>query len=274
MGTFTDLADLRLEIGKRLERNATDHARHAFADRIIDYAVANSSFRLPSHLNAPADVPEGLPDVLIDQEVEVMHDEFRSSLARQGITEEAYLKVTGQTTDELHAELRPKAEERVKVLLVVSKIADAEGITVSDAYVEAEVDQARERYAENPRLVKYFDSDRGRNFIRSTARRSRTVEHLIDEWLVAHPEHPPLPHADGDDQRSVVQTPAVEAAGSIGATDPASLEDPSDSADGSHDHAAHDHAAHDHHHHLAPAHTTATEAQAEAEGSTPAAGRA
>ena len=37
-----------------------------------------------------------LPDVLIDQEVEVMHDELRSALARQGIAEEAYLKVVEQ----------------------------------------------------------------------------------------------------------------------------------------------------------------------------------
>ena len=277
MGSFADLTELRDEIRKRLERNATDHARHAFADRIIDYAVANASFRLPPHLNVSGDAPEGLPDVLIDQEIEVMHDEFRSSLARQGITEEAYLRVTGQTTDELHRELRPKAEERVKVLLVVSNIADAEGIAVTDDEVEAEVNRARERYAENPRLVRYFDSERGRKFIRSTARRSHTVDHLIDDWLVAHPEHPPLPHADADDERSVVQTTAVEAAGSIGARDPASFEelDPSGAAEGhaggvdhQRNHTTRDHSA------------TGTPPEAEgstpakAEGSTPAAGRA
>ncbi len=243
MGRFTDLADLRNEIKLRLERNAIDHARHDFADRIINYAVANSTFRLPETIGVPASPSsEGLPDVLIDQEVEVMHDEFRSSIARQGVTEEAYLKVTGQTTEQLHAELRPRAEERVKVLLVVSKIAEAEGITVADGEVDVEVERARQRYAENPRLVKYFESDRGRTFIRSTLRRSRTVEHLIDGWLAAHPEHPPLPHADGD-ERSAVHTSAVESAAAIEATDPATA---GDTGDG-HDHSGHDHGhSHDH----------------------------
>ena len=46
-----------------------------------------------------------------------MHDEFRSSILRQGIDEEAYLKVTGKSEADLHADFRPDAEKRVKVLL-------------------------------------------------------------------------------------------------------------------------------------------------------------
>ena len=72
MGDFEDLAALRTGVKERLERNALDKARHEFADQIIDYAVANATL--------------DLPDVLIDQEVEVMHDEFRSTLARQGVS--------------------------------------------------------------------------------------------------------------------------------------------------------------------------------------------
>ena len=57
-----------------------------------------------------------------------MHDEFRATLARQGITEEAYLKALDKTDADLHAEFRPGAEKRVKTLLVLSKVADAEGV--------------------------------------------------------------------------------------------------------------------------------------------------
>jgi trigger factor len=182
LGTFPDLATLRTEIKARLERNALDKARHEFADKIIDYATANATLELP--------------DVLVDQEVEIMHDELRSSLARQGIEEEAYLKVAGKTDADLHADFKPRAEKRVKVLLVLSRIADDEGITISDRDVEAEVRRARERYGNDKRTMSYFDSERGQSFIRSTLRRSRLVEKLVDEWLAAHPEHPALPHAE------------------------------------------------------------------------------
>ena len=194
--TSSTVDELRADIKRRLEANALDRARHGFADRIIEYAVANATVELP--------------DVLIDQEVEVMHDEFRGSLARQGITEEAYLKATEKTGDDLHAEFRPGAEKRVKTLLVLSKVADVEGVEVPDADVDAEVAQGRDRYAGDPRLVSYFESERGRAFIRSTLRRSRVVEPIIDRWLAEHPDHPPLPHLE-DEPASAVSNEQAQA---------------------------------------------------------------
>ena len=182
MGEYPTLALLRADVKARLERNALDRARHDFSDRIIEYAIANATLELP--------------DILVDQEVEVMHGEFRTTLARQGITEEAYLKVTKQTEADLHTEFRPRAETRVKTLLVLSEMAEREGVVVTDLDVAAEVAQARERYRGDPKTLAYFESQRGRNFIRSTLRRTQTIEGLVDGWLAAHPEHPAIPHAE------------------------------------------------------------------------------
>jgi len=90
---------------------------------------------------------------------------------------------------------------------------------VSEADVQAEVDRAAERYGSDAKLLGYFESDRGRNFIRSTLRRSQTVEKLIDEWLAAHPDHPPIPHAESDEP-AAIDAASVEASAAIGATDP------------------------------------------------------
>jgi trigger factor len=208
MGRFDDLAALRRDVKTRLERNALDRARHDFADRIIEYASSNADLELP--------------EILVDQEVEVMHDEFRASLARQGITEEAYLKVVEKTEADLHSEFKPNAEKRVRVLLVLSKVAEAEGLVISDDAVEAEVRRARERYAKDRKTVAYFESERGRSFIRSTLRRSRVVEALIDEWLVAHPDHPALPHLE-DDEAAAIEGETAESSAAIGATDPGAI---------------------------------------------------
>lgn len=182
MGEYEDLTALRLEIQRRLERNALDRARHGFADRIIDYAVKNATVEIP--------------DLLVDEEVEVMHDELRASLARQGITEEAYLKASDKTAEALHADLRLGAQERARTLLVLGRVADAEGLEITEAEVTAEAAQARARYTQQPKLHAYFDSERARTAIRSSLRRSRVVERIIDEWLAAHPEHPAIPHLE------------------------------------------------------------------------------
>ncbi len=212
VGKFDDLAALTAELRKRLEVNALDRARHDFADKIIEYAVTNATVELP--------------DVLVEQEVEVMHDELRSALARQGIGEEAYLKVVNKTEEDLHAEFRPQAEKRVKTLLVLSDIAKAKGVEVPETDVNGEIDRARSRYATNPNLMRYFESERGRNYIRSTFRRSRTVEQLVDEWLAAHPDSPRLPHLEDSEESSPVTSASAEATASIGATDPGSLTPP------------------------------------------------
>jgi trigger factor len=189
MGDFADLAAMRAEIRTRLERSALDRARHGFADRIIDYAVKNATIEIP--------------DILVAEEVEVMHDELKGALARQGITEEAYLAATAKTSEELHAELRPGAEERAKTLLVLGEIATREGIDVPDRDIIDEIIRAKARYASEPKLAAYFDTPRAQAAIRSSLRRSRVVETLIDRWLAAHPEHPAIPHAEGHEPTAV-----------------------------------------------------------------------
>ena len=198
LGEFADLATLRSEVRARLDRNALDRARHGFADRIIDYAVKNATVEIP--------------DLLVDEEIEVMHDELRGALARQGITEEAYRKAVDKTPEQLHADFRPGAEERAKTLLVLGRIAESEGTEVTDADVTAEAARARQRYANDPKLSAYFDTDRARAAIRSSLRRSRVVEKIIDEWLAAHPDHPAIPHVEDAD--AAAGAAAVEEAGS------------------------------------------------------------
>ena len=184
VGSYADLAALRVDLRRRLEANALDQARHAFSDRIIEFAVGNATVEIP--------------DALVDREVEVMHDELRVRLAEQGIGYDEYLKVTERDDAKIHAEYREPAEHRVKVLLVLSAIAEAEKVTVDDAEVEAEVARARIRYTNNPKLISYFDSPRGRSYLSSTLRRSRVVEGLVDRWLAAHPDVGPLPHLEED----------------------------------------------------------------------------
>jgi trigger factor len=209
VGKFTDLAHLKVELRKRLEENALDRARHQFADKIIEYAVAN----------ATVDVP----DILVDQETEVIHDEMRSAMTREGITEEAYLKVIGKTAAEMHEQFRPQAEQRAKSLLVISEIAKVKGVEVTDAEIAAEVVQARSRYASDRSMVQYFESERGRNYIRSTIRRSRTVEQLVDEWLAANPDAPRLRHIEDGEHHSAADTQSAGTAASVEVTEPDSV---------------------------------------------------
>ena len=193
IGSFRDLAHLKDDIARRLAASARDRARHGFSERVIEFAVANATVTIP--------------ELLVEREVEVMHDELRVRLAEQGIEEAAYLQAVGKTIDQLHTEWHEPAEHRVKVLLVLSAVADAEGVEASDAAVQAEIDRARARNPENPKLISYFESARGRAYLKATLRRTQVVELLVDRWLEAHPEVGPLPHLE--DSQEVVAAPGA-----------------------------------------------------------------
>ena len=184
MGDYADLPALRDEIRRRLERNALDRARHVFSDRIIDFAVANATVELP--------------DLLVERELEVMLDELRVRLAEQGIGFEDYLRATERDQQKLLTDFRPDAQKRVKTLLVLSAVAEKEDIQVTDEELAAELERSRERYADNPRLLSYLESARGRAYTRSLLRRAKTVETLIDRWIDGHPEFKNVQHLHDD----------------------------------------------------------------------------
>ena len=54
--------------------------------------------------------------------------------------------------------------------------------------------------------------------------KTRLVETLVDRWLVAHPDHPALPHLE-DDEPAAVDGSQAEANAALDATDPGAIPD-------------------------------------------------
>jgi trigger factor len=169
VGELANLDELRAEIRDALEKRAADEARHAFADRIIDFAATNATVELP--------------EVMIANEIEIMRDELGSRLAAQRIGMDRYLELAKQTPEELGTELREPASRRVKVLLVLSAIAEREGIDASDVDIDAEIADQLARYGNDAKLSEYLSSRRGRSYLRMTLRNRKLVDTLIDRAL-------------------------------------------------------------------------------------------
>ncbi|MEO6059319.1 MAG: trigger factor [Candidatus Limnocylindria bacterium] len=169
VGELGTLDELRAEIRDALEKRGADDARHHFADRIIDFATTNATVELP--------------EVMITNEIEIMRDELRNRLAQQRIGMEQYLEMARQSPEELAVELREPASRRVKTLLVLSAIAEKEGIDATDAEIDAEIASQLERHGAEPRLSEYLNSRRGRSYLRMTLRNRTLVDTLIDRAL-------------------------------------------------------------------------------------------
>jgi trigger factor len=169
VGDVETLEELRAEIRDAMVKRADAEARHTFGDRIIDYAVSNAKVELP--------------EVMVANEIEIMSDELRTRLAQQRIGMEQYLALAKQTPEELSTELREPASRRVKTLLVLSAIAEKEGVDASDADIDAEIAEQLARYDDDPKLRDYLTSRRGRSYLRMTLRNRTLVDTLIERAL-------------------------------------------------------------------------------------------
>jgi trigger factor len=188
--------ELRAEIRDALIRRAEAEGRHSFGDRIIDYAVGNASVELP--------------EVMIANEVEIMRDEMRSRLAQQRIGLDQYLALAKQSPEELTKELREPASRRVKTLLVLSAIAEKEGIDATDAQIDAEIAEQLARYGDEPRLREYLTSRRGRSYLRMTIRNRTLVDTLTERALGTDGAAAVAPQAEASSENTTEQSKESE----------------------------------------------------------------
>jgi trigger factor len=195
-GEVQTLDELRVEIRDALTKRAEAEARHNFGDRIIDFAVSNATVELP--------------EVMVANEVEIMRDEMRSRLAQQRIGLDQYLALAKQTPEELTSELREPASRRVKTLLVLSAIAEKEGIDATDAQIDAEIAEQLNRYGDESRLREYLTSRRGRSYLRMTIRNRTLVDALIERALGTDGAAAAAPQAAASSENTTEQSKESE----------------------------------------------------------------
>ena len=127
-----------------------------------------------------------------------MVDELKVRLAEQGIGYEEYLRATERDERKVIAEFKPDAERRVKTLLVLSEIAEKEGVEVSDEELDAELVRSRERYADNPA----WSSTSNRRVVGPTRARCCAAPRQSRRWSIAgstqHPEFENVQHLHDD----------------------------------------------------------------------------
>lgn len=162
-GDVDTLDELRATLRNDLHQRKTGEARGQALAQIISKIAEGSTLELP----AP----------MVDQAVEEDMRRMRGNLAQQGVALEAYLRASEETEDDLRAQLRPGAHERLRNSLLMRAISEKEEIAVP----EEELDRAVERMA---RLA--YDAaqpERSAQFARSSYLRNMLQTELFERQL-------------------------------------------------------------------------------------------
>jgi FKBP-type peptidyl-prolyl cis-trans isomerase (trigger factor) len=123
---FATYAELRADVAARIrERKVADAARQ-YEDQVLGTFADLSKIVYP-------------PSYLEDRVAEAMED-FKTQVKQSGFNEfEDYLKLQGQTVEQLEEELRPGAERRSRRGLVMRELTKIENITATKAEVETAI---------------------------------------------------------------------------------------------------------------------------------------
>lgn len=163
---FKTLEELRADIKNRLTESAEVNADREFQNKVLE-AVSNE---------ASVDVPE----VLVSEKVHDMIHDFEHQLSHQGFTLELWHQVTGKSHEDLHAEFGPRATESVKMDLVLAAVAKQEGLTVSEADIEAEFDRMLSMYPNQQADIKKLRKNAGyRARMRDGLLVQKAIDHLV-----------------------------------------------------------------------------------------------
>jgi len=132
---FDTLEELRADIREKVGTAMGSRAEEDFRVAAIDAAVAAATVEIPEEL-ATARASE-------------RWERMERQLAGRGMDPNQFLQMQGKTRDELIEETKPDAEKELAREAVVTAIADAEGIEVS----EEEMVEALEHSAEHERTT-------------------------------------------------------------------------------------------------------------------------
>jgi trigger factor len=122
-----------------------------------------------------------IPPVLIEEEIDRLLDEMRSTFEQQRLSLETYLEVTQKSESDLRHDMREEAVKNVKQSLVLSAIADAEGITVSNRELDVALEEILRGMNSTDAERRRLRSSSGvRTNIRNRLRRQRAIQKLVE----------------------------------------------------------------------------------------------
>ncbi len=164
VGPFKKIEELTADVKKQLE-----HEQKHKIERDYEAAIVNDL----------ADKTKvEIPDSLIEEQEELILQEVRQNVVQRGMTFDEFM--TNQNTTEADykkTEVTPEAIRRVKAGLVLSEIADIEGIDVTPEELEARMLQLKSQYPDK-QMQTQLDAPDSRREINARLRSEKVIEYL------------------------------------------------------------------------------------------------
>ena len=160
---FETLEELKADIREKKLADAQKNIDRAFENAVVEAVAAN----------ATVEVPNALVDVELDNQM----NDFAYRLQMSGMSVEQYAKMMGGDLNTMRQAFKPMAEKQALSNLVITKVAEVEGITVSDEELEAEFAEMAKAYELEVEKIKEMVPTEE---IKANLQTRKTVKFLVD----------------------------------------------------------------------------------------------
>lgn len=165
VGPFKTVDDLRNDITDQLKMEAEENAKREYENELLEDILKKTDAKTP--------------EKLVVQQTERLKGEMEQRLASSGLTMDQYLQSQKRTQEEFEKEMRPEAEKRVKLALVLSEISKAEDLKVTEDEIEAELEGLRMRYTD-PQMQHQLTGPKIKEDIYNHLMATKTIGKLVE----------------------------------------------------------------------------------------------
>ena len=172
------LLELRMRMRQELQKATAQQQDGEYATVVLSAMMEQASL--------------AYPDMMVDEHVESLLEEFDERLKRQGLSLEDYKKINRKTKESLNADWRDAGVNSVKRMLMMQGLIDTERLVVDETAVEAEVDRFLSQFPDESReaIRQLVDRDASmRTNIRSNVLQAAVFDRVV---AIGKGEAPPV----------------------------------------------------------------------------------
>lgn len=163
---FETIAVMREKISAELQKQAEEKAKAEFEEKVLQEVVNLTQVEFPP--------------VLVEMEIDRLINEQARRLQMSGHGLEEYLSSVNKTVAELREDLKPQATQRITNSLVLEKVSEEEKVEVSDADIDAEIEEMLKDAGESKdELQKYLNTPQSKESIKQMLTTRKTIQHLV-----------------------------------------------------------------------------------------------
>lgn len=164
VGPFKTVAELKADLSEQQTAEKAETVSRQYEQDVLDKLLKESNFKAP--------------ESLVKQQLVRLRSELEQNLAYSGLNFDKYLELSGKTQDQMDAEMRPEAEKRVGLAMILTDVATAEGVNLSAEDLDAEIVRLKGQYNDEATQAE-LDNPRTREEVYNHLMASRVIAKLV-----------------------------------------------------------------------------------------------